>query len=38
MIDFLFGLGFTFLLLRVVEHLPERAAVTAPLKRERSAP
>ena len=38
MIDFLIGLGLTFLLLRAAERLPQRATVPAPVKRERSAP
>ena len=38
MLDFLIGLGFTFLLLRLAERLLERAAVPAPIKTDRSAP
>ena len=38
MLDFLIGLGLTFLLLRLAERLPELAAVPAPIKTDRSAP
>jgi len=37
MIDFLLGLGLTFLLLRAAERLQERTGVPALIKRERSA-